>query len=185
MDISLTYGAIFIFISSIAAVSCSSRPIISETPSFDSSEALPIGYSQSKWIAEKICATAHKKCSDSQLDLKQFKPRISIIRVGQLCGDKNGLWNANEAYPLLLSTSQLINCLPNLENEVLNWLLVDKAAKAVLEIVMGGSNTVTGMGHKYSATMSPVYHVLNPHRTLSGMKCFNGSAKRTACLISK
>jgi hypothetical protein len=58
---------------------------------------------------------------------------------------------------MMLSTARLINCLPDLRNEPLDWLPVDVAAKAFLE-------TTTGTGNGSWSEEMPVYHVLNPHR---------------------
>ncbi|KAF5697845.1 nonribosomal peptide synthetase [Fusarium globosum] len=136
----------FIFVSSIAAVSDSTARPIPEKLSQDPKEASPLGYSRSKWAAEQICDGANKK-HDS--------PLASIVRVGQLCSNETGVWNTTEAYPLLLSTSKITGCLPDLANEVLNWLPVEQAAQAVVEIASTSSND----------SGTPVYHVLNPHTT--------------------
>ncbi|KAI1064236.1 hypothetical protein LB506_007826 [Fusarium annulatum] len=136
----------FIFVSSIAAVSDSTARPIPEKLSQDPKAASPLGYSRSKWAAEQICDAANKK-HDS--------PLASIVRVGQLCSNETGVWNTTEAYPLLLSTSKITGCLPDLANEVLNWLPVEQAAQAVVEIASTSSNDLG----------TPVYHVLNPHTT--------------------
>jgi hypothetical protein len=55
----------------------------------------------------------------------------------------------------MLSTARLIKCLPDLGTEPLDWLPVDIAAKAFLDITEQDSGMDTDM---------PVYHVLNPHQ---------------------
>ncbi|KAJ4051161.1 hypothetical protein NW756_003690 [Fusarium oxysporum] len=141
-------GAQFIFVSSIAAVSDSTARPVPETLSHEPKEASPLGYSRSKWVAEQVCDAANKK---------QDSPLASIVRVGQLCSNESGVWNTTEAYPLLLSTSKITGCLPDLPNEVLNWLPVEQAAQAVIEIAFTHSK----------GSKTPVYHVLNPHITPS------------------
>ncbi|KAF4341870.1 nonribosomal peptide synthetase [Fusarium beomiforme] len=136
----------FVFISSIAAVSDSTARPIPEALSDNPTEASPLGYSRSKWIAEQVCNAANSK---------QDSPMASVIRVGQLCSNERGVWNAAEAYPLLLSTAKITGCLPDLQNEALNWLPVDQAAQAVVEVAFASSQ----------ASGTPVYHVLNPHNT--------------------
>ncbi|KAF5646197.1 nonribosomal peptide synthetase [Fusarium sp. NRRL 52700] len=138
----------FIFVSSIAAVSDSTSRPVPETLSQNPKEASPLGYSRSKWVAEQVCAAANKK---------HESPLTSIVRVGQLCSNEAGIWNTTEAYPLLLSTSKITGCLPDLANEVLNWLPVEQAAQAVVEIAFTNSE----------GSEMPVYHVLNPHTTPS------------------
>jgi hypothetical protein len=66
----------------------------------------------------------------------------------------SGVWNTKEAWPMMLSTARLIKCLPDLGDEPLDWLPVDIAAKAFLEITQR-----SGDGGEMS-----VYHVLNPHQ---------------------
>ncbi|RFN48904.1 linear gramicidin synthase subunit d [Fusarium flagelliforme] len=133
-------GARFVFVSSIAAVSDSKRKPIPEELPQDPSEASPLGYSRSKWVAEQVCAGLGG---------------ASIVRVGQLCSNGSGVWNATEAYPLLLSTAKITGCLPNIPGEPLNWLPVEQAAQAVIEISRSTDD----------ASSTPVYHVLNPHTT--------------------
>lgn len=58
-----------------------------------------------------------------------------MLRIGQLCGDReSGVWNATEAWPLMLASGRVAGCLPGLEGEALGWLAVDLAAEAVAEV---------------------------------------------------
>ncbi|KAI0804976.1 hypothetical protein GGR55DRAFT_698650 [Xylaria sp. FL0064] len=155
----------FFFISSTAAVCNAVSDIVPEKVSSEPRDASPLGYSRSKWVAEQLCAAAHTKTSKGELAGSVGKPWISIIRVGQLCGNKFGVWNASEAYPLLLSTAKLTSRLPNLPGESLNWLPVDIAATAVLEIVLPRGDK-DGSGETEFSNI-PVYHVLNSHRSPS------------------
>ncbi|KAF4498811.1 nonribosomal peptide synthetase [Fusarium agapanthi] len=146
INLAVEADAQFILVSSIAAVNDSTARPIPEELSQDPKDASPLGYSRSKWVAERICDAANKE-HDS--------PLASIIRVGQLCSNEAGIWNTTEAYPLLLSTSNITGCLPDLPNEVLNWLPVEQAAQAVIEITFTNSK----------GSKTHVYHVLNPHNT--------------------
>jgi thioester reductase-like protein len=143
----------FTYCSSTAAImngSLDQSGSLPEKLSSEPSSASPLGYSRSKWVAEHICLEAHKQTT--------LHGRTAIIRVGQLAGDSNsGVWNTKEAWPMMLSTARLINCLPDLRNEPLDWLPVDVAAKAFLE-------TTTDTGNGSGSEEMPVYHVLNPHR---------------------
>jgi thioester reductase-like protein len=139
----------FTYCSSSAAImngSLDQSGSLPEKLSSEPSSASPLGYSRSKWVAEHICLEAHKRTS--------LHGRIAVVRVGQLAGDStSGVWNTKEAWPMMLSTAQLIKRLPDLKNEPLDWLPVDVAAKAFLE------TTSVGDGSEEM----PVYHVLNPH----------------------
>ncbi|KAI1382015.1 acetyl-CoA synthetase-like protein [Hypoxylon crocopeplum] len=155
-------GARFFFISSTAAVSCDPSRIIAEKASSEPSHAAPLGYSRSKWVAEQMCSKVHNELFKNMSPDAAGRTDISIIRVGQLCGNEAGIWNESEAYPLMLSTADFTGCLPDLPNEPLSWLPVDQAAKIILEIALlaHGSNAIN------SSEMS-VYHVLNVHKSPS------------------
>lgn len=104
IDLSTSSHSNFYFCSSIASVTSSDRII--ELPSKNPSDASPIGYSQSKWIAEQICLKANQSSSSSI---------IKILRIGQLCGDtKTGKWNEKEGWPLMFKTAQTTGVLPDL-----------------------------------------------------------------------
>ncbi|KAH7318074.1 hypothetical protein B0I35DRAFT_431256 [Stachybotrys elegans] len=154
------------FISSIAAVSSSPDRRVLERISSRPSDASPLGYSQSKWVAEQICQAANADFSASRAT-HRLDSLVSVIRVGQLCGNQSGVWNMSEAYPLMLSTCKLTGCLPSLPHEPLNWIPVELAAQAVLDISL--PNT-TRMCRSFAlefqeSVYTPVYHVLNPHTT--------------------
>lgn len=141
----------FAYCSSTAAIAdgkTDEAGYLQETICTDPASASPLGYSRSKWVAEQVCLAAQQQTS--------LRGNISVIRVGQLSGDsKTGIWNTQEAWPMMLSTVKLIGCLPDLGDESLDWLPVDVAAKAFVEAV---SNTVENTENL------PVYHVLNPYR---------------------
>ena len=143
----------FAFCSSIASVSSSNGEFVAERISEDPSDASPLGYSRSKWAAEAICVNAYNAAKAASVALD-----VDILRIGQLCGDTDhGIWNKTEAWPLMLSTFDVVGCLPNLPNEKLKWLPLDVAAKAVSEI------TIDKTFDELSRAEAQIYHVLNPH----------------------
>lgn len=142
----------FGFCSSVAAVAAYDKGNAGSIPEAiisDPSAATDIGYSQSKWVAEQICARAATQT--------RLENRTTIFRVGQLAGDQqHGVWNASEAWPLMLKSALDTKCLPDLgDDEVLNWLPVDLAAKALIE----------GMETSGARDAVEMLHILNPHRT--------------------
>ncbi|KAK3722537.1 hypothetical protein LTR37_002529 [Vermiconidia calcicola] len=119
----------FAFCSSVASVMAHSQSPVPETIIDSPSSATDLGYSQSKWVAEHIC---HKMSQDTRLS-----GRVSVFRLGQLSGDrKTGVWNSTEAWPLLLSTVGVTGTLPDLPDEIIDWLPVDIAATAMIEGAM-------------------------------------------------
>lgn len=164
----------FVFCSSVAAVSnltsldtTSKSKAIPERFVPDPRVSGPTGYARSKWVGEAICAEAHKST--------RLKGRISVARVGQLSGATDtGAWSASEAYPLLLSSAKATGVLPDLKDEVLNWLPVDVAARAFLELAFPATDppsetTMTTNDNDYNSrdgVEMPVHHVLNPDMTV-------------------
>ena len=171
-----TLGSRFVFVSSIAAVANSPAEVVSETISHDPHDASPLGYSQSKWVTEKVCVAA-QRCLAERLGSQSLDQAISIVRVGQLCADETGVWNMSEAFPLMLSTAAITGCLPDLPDESLSWLPVDQAAKSVIEAAtllrnMGDLDVIqlgTENNNHVEDTTSDaqVLHVLNPHASPS------------------
>lgn len=136
------------FCSSVASVMAYPSSPIPEHLLDDPSVATELGYSRSKWVAEQICANAAAKCN----------LRVAIFRVGQLAGDtRTGVWNAKEAWPLMLGSVRETGALPELRDESLGWLPVDTAARALIEGAQSTNEHVQGGG------TVEVYHVVNPH----------------------
>ena len=146
----------FVFCSSVASVaSYNDTTVVPETVSNNVEHASSLGYSRSKWVAEAICINAHKKAQEANIPLL-----VEILRIGQLCGDtKNGIWNRSEAWPLMLSSYEVAGCVPNLHHEVLDWLPLDLAARAVCE---ASSNPCIS---EDSSGSPAVFHILNPNVT--------------------
>ena len=143
----------FLFCSSTASVlGDHTRSSIPEAISQDPLSASPLGYSRSKWVAEAICEQAYHRTP--------LRGNVAVLRIGQLCGDtKNGIWNASEAWPLMLSSVRALKALPDL-HESLDWLPVDTAARAVIEIALNKTDRLPGT----SEENIPVYHILNQSR---------------------
>jgi hypothetical protein len=84
-----------------------------------------------------------------------MKGRVKIARVGQLTANtRNGVWNMREAWPLLLSTVRELKCLPLIEQR-LDWLPVDVAAEAVVDIAL-----IAGLDNE-TEEEDLVFHVVN------------------------
>ena len=67
--------------------------------------AVGTGYSESKWVSEKILSNAAAATS----------LRPIIVRVGQISGSVNGHWNEKEWFPSLIRSSIYLKCLPMLD----------------------------------------------------------------------
>ena len=146
----------FLFCSSVASVlgPAVGNPI-QESIHPDPMAASSVGYARSKWVAEQICQSAHRYES-------RLRDRIAVLRIGQLCGDgQAGVWNVTEAWPLMLSSTAVTGALPKLE-ETLNWLKVDIAAAAVVEVAMSLADQSPRTGSEVDDVR--VYHVINSQK---------------------
>lgn len=145
----------FAFCSSVASVSnIDLRETIPEWTVTEPSSASPLRYSQSKWVAERICQRAH--------EITRLRGRIAVFRVGQLSGDsRTGIWNEKETWPMMLSSVKAIGSLPDLTNEALTWLPVDVAAQALVEATAAMRRPGSG------DEKMPVYHIVNDDHSVT------------------
>lgn len=60
------------------------------------------GYVQSKWVAEGLLQEAANRTL----------LRPTIVRVGQICGGRTGVWNSNEWFPLIVRSSAALQAFP-------------------------------------------------------------------------
>ncbi|KAK4199222.1 hypothetical protein QBC40DRAFT_176880 [Triangularia verruculosa] len=134
----------FIFISSIATAmnnGCSS--LIPETFTQDHNLPLPTGYGESKYLASCILANSPIPST--------------ILRVGQLAGRSDGagrVWNKHEWLPSLVQTSLNMGAIPRClggGQKKVDWIPVDLAAEAILELGLAGGGEKVGC-----------YNVVNP-----------------------
>lgn len=71
----------------------------------NSETAVGTGYSESKWVAERILDAAAERTA--------LQP--AVVRFGQVCGDGNGTWNETEWFPSLVKSALTLGCLPSLD----------------------------------------------------------------------
>jgi thioester reductase-like protein len=83
----------------------SEKGTVPESPITDPHVAMGNGYAESKWVSEAILARA----------AQQTPLRPIIVRLGQLTGDINGLWNEREWFPSMVKSALVVKCLPNID----------------------------------------------------------------------
>lgn len=152
-----------LFLSSISSVinyrnAPDTESIIPETVSYDDSSPAPMGYGQSKYIAERMLDYATQK-----LNLT-----TGAVRIGQIAGTSHNPrgWNRNEWLPSLVLSSRYIGALPDtlgpkdfnssgvMSN--INWIPIDQVAEILVELTF----------HLSQGTSSPgiqIFHAVNPH----------------------
>lgn len=116
---------------------CSSVSTCTRATTLPVPESLPdlewaqgMGYAQSKSVAEHICA----KAADQGITSR-------VLRVGQIVGDtKHGVWNAQEAVPMMMQTAVTVGALPKLK-ETPSWLPVDTVAETIADISLSESGS--------------------------------------------
>ncbi|KAL4922880.1 hypothetical protein BDW62DRAFT_207531 [Aspergillus aurantiobrunneus] len=140
------------FCSSISAVVRSTEPEIPETLPSNLEHAQPMGYAQSKLVAETLCIKA----------VQQTGLRARVLRIGQVIGDTaHGIWNTTEAIPLMIQAATTIGALPKLD-ESHRWLPVNSVAGIIADISLSSDSDTT----KYNASApdtQPVFNIINPH----------------------
>lgn len=67
--------------------------------------AVGTGYSESKWVAERILDVAAERTA----------LRPVVVRLGQVCGDGSGTWNESEWFPSLVKSTLTLGCLPSVD----------------------------------------------------------------------
>jgi thioester reductase-like protein len=68
----------------------------------DADLAVSSGYGESKWVADRLL----------QLVTLETCLRPVLIRLSQVCGALNGMWNSHEWIPGIVQTVDSIRCLP-------------------------------------------------------------------------
>ncbi|KAK0726325.1 hypothetical protein B0T21DRAFT_371384 [Apiosordaria backusii] len=134
-----------VFISSIATAMNGCSPVPEQFTS-DHNLPLPTGYAESKHIASCLLANSPMPAR--------------ILRVGQLAGRSDGtgrVWNKHEWLPSLVRTSLNMGVIPSTlggDQKKVDWIPVDLAAEAILELGLAqGNDKGAGVG---------CYNVVNP-----------------------
>ncbi|TCD63425.1 putative NRPS-like protein biosynthetic cluster [Steccherinum ochraceum] len=116
-----------------------SSPPHKEEPIKNPGVAVGTGYAESKWAAEQILSAATEETG----------LRTLSVRIGQLCGDRNGHWNEKEWFPSIVKSALYVGCLPDVPKPgLVSWIPSYEGAKAII-----------GMRN----TTEPILHLVNPH----------------------
>jgi thioester reductase-like protein len=84
-------------------IAWSDIPPVPEAPVTDLSLINTSGYSESKWVSERLLWAVGQSTA----------LRPVVVCVGQLCGGINGNWNAKEWFPALTRASQVVGGVPD------------------------------------------------------------------------
>ncbi|KAG6356352.1 hypothetical protein INS49_015740 [Diaporthe citri] len=126
----------FTFVSSVSTVLNAPGPEVLETP-YAWESVGPMGYGQSKWVAEQILAAATAR--------DQGLGSARVARLGQVVGDTRlGRWKASEAYPAVAQSALTVGALPLIEAAASDgvvhdehfWLPVDVVGAAIADAAL-------------------------------------------------
>lgn len=139
------------FISSLSAVIDWQRHqpgFIPEEIIDDYNAAVPLGYCESKLVAEQLLSVASKRCG----------VLTYVIRAGQLTGPvhRKGMWNRTEWFPSLIASGRYLGLLPEKMKlgDTIDWVPVDIFARTVIDFIDSAEIT--------SPPLPIVYNVVNP-----------------------
>ncbi|KAF4568263.1 putative NRPS-like protein biosynthetic cluster [Pleurotus pulmonarius] len=154
----------FVFVSSVGVFSSNSLPFlpqkvlvtrthnadatklgpIPEEPVLDPSVSVGTGYSESKWVTETMLHTLSQRTA----------LRPTVVRLGQLCGGRNGRWRASEWFPAIVCGGRMVGSLPILQGDA-TWLPTHVAAAALVEM-RTGSETFLNLQHPRPVPLSSI-----------------------------
>lgn len=123
-------------------------PIVTKTPALIPEEpaapeyAAVNGYSQSKWVSERILEVA----------AEQTSLRPVIVRVGQVSGGVNGSWNPLEWIPGIVQSAALTRSLP-LFGKAISLLPLQTCAQALVQV--SGAKTTRPVVHLHLVNPTP------------------------------
>lgn len=138
---------------------------IPEAESDDWNDPEDNGYAESKYVAERLLATA----------CRQTGIQTTICRIGQIAGPihGHGIWPRREWLPSLIASSKYLGMLPSSLGPLntVDWIPVDAAAQIIVELLPnqlvspnsqpgGSANRDPMKGEDETEPM--VYHVINP-----------------------
>lgn len=130
-----------IFVSSVGAANNWPRISQEQVPErciTDFNAPEPMGYAQSKQLAELLFAHAHERLGVP----------VTICRVGQVAGpvrSAEGMWSKNEWFPSLISSCKPLGVVPDSLGcmDCMDWIPVDLLGEALVEIVLREKPTMS------------------------------------------
>ncbi|KAJ6492315.1 hypothetical protein C8R45DRAFT_825292 [Mycena sanguinolenta] len=100
----------------------------------DARVAVASGYTESKWVTERIVQHAYTRRYIN----------ANVVRVGQLCGSTtSGAWDTFQWVPALAQSAAVVGCLPDDgDNDTTTWFPIDKASLAVIDMLSSPNQTL-------------------------------------------
>lgn len=162
-----------VFISSISSVASHQETPLPEVIVPNILAPLPMGYAESKYLAERILDYAASKIPSLV---------TSIARIGQVAGpaNSNGQWNKHEWFPSLVVSSVYLGMIPDSlgskDHSEVDWVPIDLLASVLVELTFNEN-----LAKKQKGAI--VVHPMNPRPT--PWSSLIGVVTATASQISK
>ncbi|KAI8950476.1 hypothetical protein F4801DRAFT_548745 [Xylaria longipes] len=140
---------------------------VDEAPLESYDVSSPLGYGQSKHVAERTLAMANMVSGTP----------VTILRLGQVAGptDPSRLgskWSTDEWIPSLAAISKVLQLIPN-DIPPIDWVPVDLASRALVELALLGCDVESVSNERPPLK---VFNVVNPK--LSQWSAFAGAMQR-------
>ncbi|KAF9468258.1 acetyl-CoA synthetase-like protein [Collybia nuda] len=126
-----------------------SARLVVEGPANDPAVAAGLGYTESKWVAERVLDIAAER----------LRIPVSVVRVGQLSGGIKGAWNTAEWFPSMVQSAIGLGCLP-ICDRLVSWLPVDVAAQGTVELLRCGQSRYFHLEHPYPVRWTAIFEPL-------------------------
>jgi thioester reductase-like protein len=145
-------GAKIYYVSSLSSVTSMSGRVPEQIIQ-DNSAPARMGYGESKFISERLLDAASASSNGRIFS--------TVLRVGQIAGPvgkEQGVWNTQEWFPSILTSSNTLGVLPNTLGRMdrADWIPVNVLADIIVEIMVSED--------KETRQNTQVYHLLNPAR---------------------
>ncbi|TGJ87546.1 hypothetical protein E0Z10_g1201 [Xylaria hypoxylon] len=159
------------FVSSVSSVqewaAVFSDSPVDEMPLESYEVSSPLGYGQSKHVAERTLAMASAVCGTP----------VTILRLGQVAGPTDssrlgGKWSTDEWIPSLAAISKVLQLIPD-NIPPIDWVPVDLASRAIVELALAGCDIEDICNERPPLK---VFNVVNPK--LSQWSAFVGAMQR-------
>ncbi|KAL8802393.1 MAG: hypothetical protein Q9200_006593 [Gallowayella weberi] len=146
-----TRHAHIFFISSVASVLNGASDTVEEKVFNDFNMAQPMGYAESKHIAERLLYRAGLESNVSS----------TICRVGQIAGPiySAGIWSKREWLPSMIASAKYLGCIPSYLGPMdrIDWVPIDQVSQVAVELFT--------MNRGPATPTTQVFHLVNPSET--------------------
>ena len=132
----------------------SERKVVQEHEHFNQAQTLEMGYTQTKWVSEKLVMSAHSRGIP-----------ICIYRPGMLTGhSKTGVVQTNDLMCRIIKGIVQLGAAPKLDQRV-NMTPIDFASKAIIHL------------SRQEESWGKAFHIINPrtvhwHELITGLRTF-------------